>query len=489
MKRKERQKVLAPIVLFLLLTSCGPSPQAGGGIGGTGNTATVVSGPVTNTSSNSVAVSGYDYGTNSTVMTVDGASGSQRDLKKGMVVLVNATLTHNYGTNDPPQRTANTLFYEDTVEGIVQSVAPDGSSLVVMGQTVAITTTTIVDATIPGQNILSLVPGRDLVEVSGFITGDGTIVGTLIDLKTGAPDHEVKGFIKNHNTARSTFEIGSLTVDYRNADLRDMPNQTNNSWNGLLVDVRGDQVSSGGSGPYGVRMTATKVRPEGLGTEDSEGAEIQGFVTQVVALGDFYLGNVHVQTSAGTTFEDGTINDILIGAHLEVEGPLVGGIVNATKVEFEGETELQANVATINSSNNTLTLIGLAGLVIQFDSKTSLHGQGNPRLLDDLRSGDHLQIHGQPRGENTVLAKEVERSDPKSNVQLQGFVTSAADPFVVLFGASIDTSSIPEGGFLGRYGTIGRRAFFDGLSSSKKVALRGTYQTNTVTWSSASRGD
>ena len=114
-------------------------------------------------------------------MTVDGASGNQSDLKKGMVVLVNATLTHHYGTNDPPQRTANTLFYEDTVEGIVQSVAPDGSSLVVLGQTVMITTTTIVDATIPGQNILNLVPGRDLIEVSGFVTGDGAIIGTLID--------------------------------------------------------------------------------------------------------------------------------------------------------------------------------------------------------------------------------------------------------------------------------------------------------------------
>jgi hypothetical protein len=88
-----------------------------------------------------------------------------------------------------------------------------------------------------------------------------------------------------------------------------------------------------------------------------------------------------------------------------------------------------------------------------------------------------------------ILATEVERSDPKSNVQVQGFVTSAADPIVVLLGASIDTSSIPESGFLGRYGTIGRRAYFDGLSSSTKVSLRGIYQTNTVTWSSASRGD
>ncbi len=340
MKSPAKEPVLFLVLLLTMLVSCGPSPQAGGGIGGTGNTATVVSGPITNTGPNDVSVSGYDYNTSSTVMTVDGTPGSQSDLKKGMVVLLNATVTHNYGTSEPPQRTANTLLYEDTVEGIVQSVAPDGSSLVVLGQTVAITTTTIIDATIPGQNILSLVPGRDLVEVSGFITGDGTIVGTFIDLKTGVPDYEVKGFIKNHSAARSTFEIGSLTVDYRNADLRGMPNQTNTSWNGLLVDVRGSQVSSGGSGSNGLRMTATKVKPEGLGIENSEDSEVEGFVTQVLGQGDFFLGNVHVQTSTGTTFEGGTLNDILVGAHLEVQGSLVGGIVNATKVAFEGETEL-----------------------------------------------------------------------------------------------------------------------------------------------------
>ena len=76
-----------------------------------------------------------------------------------------------------------------------------------------------------------------------------------------------------------------------------------------------------------------------------------------------------------------------------MHGSLIGGIVNATKVDFEGKTELQANVATINSSDNTVTLTGLAGLVIQFDGKTALRGQGNPRRLVDLRSSDHLQIH------------------------------------------------------------------------------------------------
>ncbi|HSQ91428.1 MAG TPA: DUF5666 domain-containing protein, partial [Nitrospiraceae bacterium] len=468
--------------------SCG-RPEAGGGIGGTGNTATVVSGSITNTSPNNVSVSGSDYNTSSTVITVDGKSGHHSDLKKGMVVLVNATVAHTYGTNAPPQRTANTLLYEDTVEGVVQTVAPDGSSLVVLGQTGAITTTTIIDASIPGQDILSLVPGRDLVELSGFITGDGIIVATLIALKFGPPDYEVKGFIKNYDAAHGTFEIGAVTVDFQNADVSAMPNAASNTWNGLLVDVRGSHVSPGGPGAYAVQLTATKIKPEGLGIGNSDEAEIEGFVTLMFGQSDFYLGNVHVQTTAATIFKRGTLDDILLGSHLKVKGALVGGIVQATRVGFEGEMDLEGNVATINPTDNTLTLIGLAGLVIQFDSQTALQGQGNPLLLTDLRSDDHLHIHGPPRGENAVLATRVLRNAPNPNVQLQGLVTMAADPILVLQGASIDTSSIAESGFKGANGVKGRSAFFIGLSSGMTVSLGGTVLGDTIAWSSAARDD
>ena len=480
-------RVLLLSVIFGSFASCSPSPQAGGGIGGTGSVTTVASGPVTGFGS--VFVSGNEFDTNGAIITVDGQpNAGEGQLKKGMVVLLNGTISEDYGTGQTVQRTAKTILYEDTIEGPVQSVAPDGLSLVVLGQTVLINKSTIIDPSVP---TLSNLKQNDLVEVSGFASSPGTVVATLIDRKSKieAADYQAKGFITQHDKDLKSFTIGSLAVNYTGADISQMPNPAEKLWNGLLVDVHGGQVSSGGSGPYGIQMTATKVKPEELGIGDSEDVEVEGFVTQVLGPGDFFLGNVHVQTSAGTTFEGGTLNDILVGAHLEMYGPLVSGIANATKVEFKGETELQANVAAINLTDNTLTLTGLSALVIQFDSKTAIHGQGYPRDLNDLRSGDHLQIHGRLRDGNTVLAKEVERSDPTANVQVQGLVTSATDPIVVLLGASIDTSSIPESGFRGRYGVIGRSAFFSGLSSGKKVVLRGTYQANTVTWSSASRGD
>lgn len=335
------QNLLGAIALLLSLASCGPSPQAGGGIGGTGHIASVASGLITGFGS--VFVSGKEYDTSSTSMMVDGKPGSQSDLKKGMVVRVNATLNERYETNEILQRTANTLLYEDTVEGGVQSVALDGSSLVVLGQTVRITPTTFVDDSIPGGNVLNLVPGRDLVEVSGFVTGDGMISGTFIGLRvldrtTETPDYEVKGFIKNHNAAQKTFEIGALTIDYSDARLNDMPGQiSGDDWNGLLVDATGDQVLSGGSGSSGVRMKANLVWPETLGSKDSEDVQVEAVVTQVLGPGDFSTGNVRVLTNVATTFEGGVLRDIKVGSHLEVHGPMADGIVSATKVEFEGD--------------------------------------------------------------------------------------------------------------------------------------------------------
>lgn len=334
------QNCLGALALFALLASCGPAaPQAGGGIGGTGHIATVASGPITGFGS--VFVSGYEYDTNHTAMTVDGNAGSQSDLKKGMIVRVNATLTEHYDTDKVIQRAANILLYEDTVEGVVQTVAADGTSLVVVGQTIKISDSTIIDGSVPGHNVLTLVPDRDVVEVSGFVTGDGLILGTFVglktlDIKTQTPDYEVKGLIRNHKIDQKTFEIGALTIDYQHAILNDMPEaESDNLWDGLLVDVRGDKVSPGGPGPFRVRMIATKIWPEGLGTKESEEAEVEGIVTQVAGTGDFSIGNVHVQTNSATLFAGGAVNDIAIGAHLHAKGPLIGGILKATKVEIE----------------------------------------------------------------------------------------------------------------------------------------------------------
>jgi hypothetical protein len=317
--------------IFLSVASCSPAaptPQAGGGIGGTGSLATVSSGPVTKFGS--VFVSGTEYDNSNTLYCIDHEPCSTVNrLKLGMVVLVNGTRTVEYGSNNTLLHTADTITYEETVEGVVQSASADGLSLVVLGQVVSVNLKTEIDPTLQGTMPHSLDPGKilnALVEISGFVTGDGTILATLIQPHTGIPHYEVEGVIKNHDRIANTF-----------------------------------------------------------------------------------------------------------------------------------------------------------------DGRTDLSGQGNPTAVGDLHSGDHLQIHGRLRGSGILLATEVERSDPSSQVQLEGYVIDAADPWLTLLGSRIDTTSIPESGFRGRSGTIGRSTFFSGLGTGEQVTLQGRVVGTQVVWTAARR--
>ncbi len=385
-ERPERieQNLFAALTLFVVLASCSPAPEAGGGIGGTGRLTSVASGPITGFGS--VFVSGTEYETTDTAMLIDGQPGSQGNLKKGMLVRVTATVTKQSGTNDP-LRTADTLVYEDTLEGFVQSVTPTGSHLVVLGQSVTITPATLIDDSIPGGSVQSLVPGRDLVEISGFVMGDGVIRATWIALKTLAattatPDYQVKGLITNHKADQRTFEVGALIVEYRDAVVQNLPDPSR-GWEGVLVDIVGKQVSSEPGNR--LRLTATRVRREELGASDSEDAVVEGFVTRVLSPGTFLLGNLQVVTNAETVFQGGTSADIFVGRHLEVHGRLVGGILTATKLELE-DADLRGAVTQVVGPGHFF----LGNVQVLTNAETILEGGTS----DDIVVGVHLEVYG-----------------------------------------------------------------------------------------------
>jgi Domain of unknown function (DUF5666) len=469
--------------LFLSLASCDPGPQAGGGIGGTGSIATVSSGPVTKFGS--VFVSGTEYDNSNTIYCIDDdPCSSENRLKLGMVVLVNGTVTDEYSTGQPITRVADTISFEESVEGVVQSVAQDGLSLIVLGQVVHLDQKTVIDSSIPGQSIN---PG-DRIEVSGFVVGDGHILATLITMHTGTPHYEVQGTIKNHDVTAQTFEIGALEVRYSTADIGQMPPLAPShslTWNGLVVHVRGDHWSQGGTGPYGARLTATRVKPIGLGVESSPEAEVEGVILHVDAPGNFLVNNLRVQTTASTILEGGTVNDLVVGSHIDIHGHLIGGVLQAERISFEGEVELAAYVESIDTASRSLTLYGLAGMTVHIDNRTAIEGENDLRRFEDIAIGDRLKIHGRPAGGNRLLAVELERSGPTTEVKFEGFVRSAADPLLVILGATIDTSGIPDNRFIGTDGrAIGRSAFFPGLPAGHSVSLKGSWTGSGVTWTS-----
>lgn len=455
-----------------LLAACGSDRTPSVSASGSGSGSASASGTITGFGS--VIVNGKRFDTNSSSFTVDGQSGSQRDLKVGMTVTVN-------GSFNGDQRSANTVLQKDAVEGLVQSVATDGLSLIVMGQTVLVDNTTIIDNNIPGQDVRNLVAGTDAMEVNGHIRPNGVIQATFIEKKpVGTVTPEVRGHVSGHNDATKTFNIGGLTVNYTTALINDMPAPSGSNWNGLLVEAKGTVFNA-----TTTTLTATKVEPErdGVGNNVDE-FEVEGFVTQVFGPGDFFIGNTHVQTTSTTELRGGTIDEIVVGAKVSAEGRWANSLLTAKHVKFQTSVRLEGD-ATVNG--NALTLVGLSGITISVNSQTELKDGGNTITLNDL-NGHHVRIRGRVNGTSSVLATRIERRSPDNDVDLQGPVQSISGNVIMLLGVPVDTDTISQ--FESVSGTsMSRAGFLAATSVNSLVKVKGELSGAAVVWDEAELED
>ena len=480
-------QLVGAVALVGVLGGCG-----GGGDGPPGASAGNAGGSAaasgTITGFGSVFVNGKKFETHSASFVVDGQSGSQNDLKLGMTVVVT-------GSVNGDQRSASSARQRDAVEGLVQSVAADGLSLVVMGQTVLIDNSTLIDNNIPGQNILNLVAGTDFVEVNGHIRLDGVIQATFIEKKpAGTVTPEVRGFVKNHNDGANpkTFQIGNLTVNYSTALINDMPNPAGNAWNGLLVEAKGTQFTPGSNVQTQGTLVASKVEPENQAVQQADEFEVEGFVTQVIGAGDFFIGTTHVQTTSGTEFRGGTIDEIVVGAKLSAEGRLANGILTAKHVKFHESVRLEGNIASINAGATSFTISGLSGVLITVNSQTEIKATGGNIITDlnDLSVGDHVRVRGRVNGNSSVIATRVEQRSADDDVDLQGPVQAVSNPNLTILGVTVNTAGISENEFKGlNDSAIGRTAFFNAVKVGTLVKMKGRLNGGVVTWREAELED
>ena len=67
--------------------------------------------------------------------------------------------------------------------------------------------------------------------------------------------------------------------------------------------------------------------------------ETEGAVINIVNSRSFFLGNILVTHDSSTRFEDGSIIDLAVGKHIEVEGARTNpGTVTAREIENGGTT-------------------------------------------------------------------------------------------------------------------------------------------------------
>ena len=69
------------------------------------------------------------------------------------------------------------------------------------------------------------------------------------------------------------------------------------------------------------------------------------------------------------------------------------------------------------------------------------------------------------------------------SVELAGEAESVSEPFIVVLGIEVNTSSIPSDGFMGATGkTVTPAEFFGSVTAGDNVSLEGTLQGGSVNW-------
>lgn len=391
---------LAVLAASLGLAACGGGGGGSAGVG-SGGTGSYAVGPISGFGS--VILNGIRYeDSRAEVFDLDGNARSVADLRLGMVIEVDGSALTLAPTG--PTGDAETIRYASEIVGPVEQVDAAARTLLVLGQDVDVTASTVFDGALAG-GLGALQPGQE-VEVYGLVnaSGNGRYTATRIELRSAPPEsYRLRGPVRELAASARTFRIGNALISY--AGLDDVPALAD----GQLVRVRLLPVPQAGI------YEAEELRSAARRVDDCAEAEIEGLVSSVEA-GDprrFSLEGVPVDASTAE-FDDGVPADLAIGVRVEVEGRIEGGVLIADKVEIEDadggtggagrEIELSGPVEALDTVGEHFVLRGLA-----VSYADAVFDDGN---AGDLGNGVQVEVKGRLAADGvTVEAREIEIDD------------------------------------------------------------------------------
>lgn len=373
----------------------------------------------------SVIVNGVTYNTNSATFTIDGSPGTQADLAVGDVVVISGTV------NSGSAPVANSVTFDDAVEGPISDIDLAAETLTVLGQLVHVDGATSFDDNISPRSLDGL-SVNDVVEVSGFFLADGSISATRIELKTPGGELELTGTVSN--AGANTFEINGFVVDFSGAMLEGFP--TGAPENGQRVEAKGDNLVGG-------ELVATRVefKDSDLG-DDGDEAEVEGYITIFNSAADFEVEGIRVTTNAQTVYENGSSADLAVDRKVEVEGSInASGVLVAENIEFRASSELRVEAQVEVVQAGQLTLLGIP---IRVNDATRYEDSSDLDLenfgFSDIVVGNYLEIRGY-EDQDGFVATQIDRDDFQGDVAVRGLIESVADPDFVILDVTISTSA------------------------------------------------
>ena len=350
-----RAAMSAIAVAAALLQACG----GGGGGGGVaqlpGSPPRSAPGPGINSglvaAKGSLIVNGVEFraGTPGTVL-IDGVTATETAVREGMVV----TLRGAFGPLDNEGAYDNVVV-EPQVIGQVSGLS--GNTFTVLGQAVTVTPATVFD--VPANRVLA---NDDVVEVHGIFSGENAIEATFIQRDApGTAKRQLRGIVGG--SAAGTFSIGTQQVNL--GAVTPVP------VDGDFVEVEGTQAAPGGP------VEATNIAIDNFSAQGDQEIETEGSVASRNAGDNSFVlrslsGPVTVRHDvagfAVTVFQleernapSDAATVLAVGNQVEVEGRLVGGILQAREIELR-RTEnavLEGDVTGVSGSNFTLSPFGI----------------------------------------------------------------------------------------------------------------------------------
>ena len=162
----------------------------------------------------------------------------------------------------------------------------------------------------------------------GFVTATSVSVATL-STPIEAQELVITGIVTDF-VSRGQFKVNGTIVDASSANLSS--GQIGLIANGIRCEVHGRVTQS--------ILRATQIECVASGTSANTVYEISGSITAITASsgssssGNFTVRNQVIDASAAT-FSNGTASNLALAKQVQVKGPVVGGILKATTVNFQ----------------------------------------------------------------------------------------------------------------------------------------------------------
>lgn len=487
------------------LAACGGGSSGDGsatdGTGGNPPGATTVSVTAigTITGFGSVFVNGkkYEVSTNTVVSIEDEqeTTGDDSALRMGMKVRVAAI-------DDRGVRTAQSIEYDDDLEGPIEAITPDGSdpsvgTFSVMGQTVTVDAMTVFDDDIgdndgtPGIDLRDLAIGM-IVEVSGYPT-DGGFLATRVDRELAADgsdptrgdpsvdddELEIKGFVEAVADDLSSITVGGVVFLVSGNTMLEDGIVIDAGLVGAFVEVEADVVDDS--------YVAVKIeREDELDDDDRDGEfEIEGILQSVDTTSS---PNTFTVNGITVTVNDASSLEPLVGQFVEIEGSFdTNGILVLSKAERDEEDNVRTEDLVTLIDTDATSFTTRLGLVISPTGGSSVEddaaeGDGDHLTPDGfvgrLQPGDRIEARGFDDGTGVtwirVEREELAAENDDFECELRGPVESvsgSADAFsFVIQGVTVETGRVQGDDFKDANELpIGRAEFFARLGVGSLV--------------------